>query len=541
MRRLPILALVIALFAIGMAAGWALRTGTPFADQRADQNTSTEPVRSVNAGEPGKTVPPVESTDRLRQIYSTGNGITRARLIAEIADDLNAAQVHAALAEMEKRHFPEKRELRVQLISRLAKLDPQAAIEYAKSITVFVERDEALRAAVKGWMEVEPVRASDWVLALKPPLKECALCGLIGAMAETDPKAAFTLIQKVRQGPDDALAEELFDQWTERDPAEAGAYAAKLPKGLLREQAMDVVASRWASRDLTGALAWAETMWDEKISRIEGRTYPSGRDAMTSVLQVWLRQDEDAAIRWIQQQPDEKKRDGIMATLIAAESDLDPEKTAGFIITKLEPGALQDKTLGQLMLGWAQDDRKSALAWLERQTDPRVQQSSLSSLAWSISAEEAPAIISLAEKLGGAEKETTIRKALDAWARGEPNAAAAWVDKQSPNFNYSSFVARSWIRNDPDAAMSWVNQWSNRDARDGFLIETASMVGSGFINPATAIRCVAEIANSQKREAAYVNLARAWLKRDTEAAQAWLRTAPLNQKSKDELLGANAK
>ena len=540
MRRLPILALVIALFALGMVGGWALRTYSKMAGQGAPAESDSDLNRPVEASEK-EPLPPSESVDRLRQIYSTGNGTGRARLIAELADDLDAGQIRAALSEMEKTHFPEKRELRVQLIARLARLDPSVAMQYAKSIKVSYERDELIRAAVKGWMEVDAVRASAWALAQKPPLKESALRGLTGALADTDPKAAFDLILKVGQGPDDALAEQLFDQWTERDPAEAGAHAARLPKGLLREQAMSVVATRWASRDIPGALVWAETMWDQSLSRNEGRSYPSGGDAMSAVLQVWLRQDPDATLQWIHQLPDEKKREAVMANLMAVESNLDPEKTAEFITTKLEPGELQDRTLGQLIVGWSMDDAKSALAWVQQQPDPRVQQMLLPGMALGLPSEGAQDVIALAEKLGGEQREPIIRSALMSWARSDPGAAAAWVDRQPANQHYYYNVAYSWMRRDSKAATAWVERLPASATKEAFFGHAAAMMQFNYLDPSTIISWADKISDRDRRSEAYMNTARAWLKHDTEAAQAWLRTAPLDQRSKDQLLGANAK
>lgn len=540
MRRLPILVLVIALFALGMACGWTLRIQSTVQPRSRSESESVS-VRSADAGATSEPLPRDESIERLRKISSTASGVARARLVAQVADELDAEQVRAALTELEKVHYPEKRELRVRLIGRLATLDPQRAMEYAKSIKISFERDELIRAAVKGWMEVDAVRAQEWVLAQKTPLKESALCGLMGALAETDPKTAFALIQKVRQGPDDALAEALFDQWTERDPAEAGAHAARLSKGLLREQAMEVVASRWASRDITGALAWAETMWDQKLSRTEGRTYPSGHDAMSSVLQVWLRQDPDATMQWIQQLPDEKKRDAIMANLIAVEADLDPEKTAQFITTKLTPGELQDRTLGQLILGWLHEDAKSALAWVERQPDPRVQQMLLPGMALGLPSEGAQEVIALAEKLGGEQREPIIRSALMGWASRDPGAAAAWVDQQPGNQHFYYNVAYSWARKDPKAATAWVDRLPASPIKEAFLGHAAAMMQFNYADPLTIISWAGKISDPDRRSEAYINATRAWLKRDTEAAQAWLQTAPLDQQSKDQLLGADAK
>jgi hypothetical protein len=56
------------------------------------------------------------------------------------------------------------------------------------------------------------------------------------------------------------------------------------------------------------------------------------------------------------------------------------------------------------------------------------------------------------------------------------------------------------------------------------------------IEPALAAQWVQVISDPAIRQEASVQLAKSWLKRDTDAARAWIETSPLNQQSKDELL-----
>jgi hypothetical protein len=127
------------------------------------------------------------------------------------------------------------------------------------------------------------------------------------------------------------------------------------------------------------------------------------------------------------------------------------------------------------------------------------------------------------------------------WASRDPGAAAAWVDQQPANQHFYYNVAYSWARKDPMAATTWVDRLPVSPVKEAFLGHAAAMMQYNYVDPATIISWAGKISDPDRRSEAYINTARAWLKHDTEAAQAWLRTAPLDQQSKDQLLGVHAK
>jgi hypothetical protein len=544
MKRIAILASAFALFTAGALCGWGSRNRTVFVQESAQEALTTQlsPTATNSEAGPG-TLAPEESTKRLQQIAAQSNGNKRARAVAAIANDLDETQIRAALVELEKTHLRERDDITALLMARWGRLNPRAAIDFAKSIKVPRDREVALRAAMKGWAEKDIAAAKEWALTLDRPLKDPALRGVIETMADSDPKAAFGMMQDIDQNWYDSLAERVFDQWTERDPREAADHVAQLAKGGLRERAMVVVASRWASRDLTGALEWSEKMWDEKSSRSDthGTTMPAKKDALTSVLQTWLDLDADAAIRWVQDLPDETKRGDLMKLLLGAAGDRDPQQVAEIITGKLPPGPMQDRAVEDLAFRWSFSDEAGALAWIEQQTDVQMQQMFLSKLVFQMSAQNGKAAVELAEKIGGPKKEGTISQALQGWTSDDPTAAAAWVDKQSANWRYYDSVAYRWGRTDPTSATTWVNGLPAGPAKDRFLQEAAVAVKRKFIQPAIGAQWIAGISDASVRTTAYTDLARAWLQKDTEAARTWLENAPLDQQTKIEILKAHAK
>jgi hypothetical protein len=544
MKRTRVLVSMIALFTSGVFCGWGLRrSAQPARTTVLKVSANADSLDSARREADLKPLSPDAPVVRLQQIASQTNGNKRTRAIAQIAEGLNESQIRAALAELEKTHLRENDKIRAHLITQWGRLNPRAAIGYVESIKNVSMREAAIRAAVKGWAEKDLEGAREWALTLHGSLKEGALSEVIEIMAAGDPKAAFAMMKDFSPTTYGSLAEHVFDLWTERDPQEAADHVTQIEKGRIRDEAMVAVASRWASRDITEALAWAEKMWDRNLSRSEtwGTRMPASMDAITSVLQTWFDQDADAALRWVQDVPDDAKKGDLMKLLLGAAGDRDPEQVADIITSKLPPGRMRDRVCEDLAFRWAFNDQAGALAWIERQTDVQMQQLFLSHLVFQMSGENAKAAVELAEKLGGSKMEGTISQALMGWAGADPAAAAAWVDQQTANWNYYDSVAYSWGRKDPQSASAWVNALPAGPAKDRFLQEVATVVKRRSIEPTIAAQWLAGISDTTTRTTAYTNLARAWLAQDKEAALTWIENAPLDQPTKTELLKTHAK
>jgi hypothetical protein len=545
MRRPSILFLLIVLFVIGVLCGRAIRIRGTLLSGHAPQ--------TANGGNAGLKLPassdgalsPGEPIARLKRLASITNEFNRTRAVSEIADGLDEAQIREALAELERTHVREREQIISRLLHRWAKLNPRAAIDYVMSIKPANERGIALEAAIQGWTEVDLAAARDWTLALREPLRQRALRGLIVGLAENDPKEAIAMISQVHREWYGSLAETIFDQWTARDPREAAAQAARLSKGDFQSEALNIVAERWASMDVNGAREWAEQLWEQKISRLgfeigTGLTIPARHDAITTVLQAWLEQDPGSAIQWIQQLPDDNKRVDFMATLFSVEGDRDPEQAARLITENLPPGDLRNKLLKDLSFRWSLSDTTGMFAGIARINDPEVQKLLLPEMVQSMLPEDAKAAIALAQSVGGPKKERTISSALAGWSMADSVAAAAWVAQQPANARYYFSIASQWVRRDAEAATAWVGQLPAGAAKDRFLSQVAVNMRMDYMEPSLATRWVEQISDAKLREEAYINIAKTWLSRETESARAWIETAPLSQPLKDELLKPHA-
>ena len=76
--------------------------------------------------------------------------------------------------------------------------------------------------------------------------------------------------------------------------------------------------------------------------------------------------------------------------------------------------------------------------------------------------------------------------------------------------------------------------------KDAALLSGVRCIVQGDL-PQSAEQWVQEIGDPQRRESAYWELAHAWLRSNPKEARAWLQTAPLSEKSKQDLLKPESK
>ncbi len=454
-------------------------------------------------------------------------------MIAAIADDLDAAQVSAALDGLARdggfSFGNERDQIAEQLFERWGELDPTAAL--SRVLTFPMERNISLQAAVRGWAGKDAKAVEAWLAEFNSPLKETARRGLVTAVADTDPERAFALLQGLSQWSDGRLAEAVFSRWTDSQPAKAAAHAARLPAGYFRQNALNLVAREWASRDAASAVAWAETLPEA--------------DTLTTVLKTWMDADADAATNWLEHISDGKKKNQLLGSLIAVTGDDDPQRAAQLLGTLLPPGEEQDKALKDLTFRWSHSDSRGALAWAQQQTDAHVLEIIVPNLAVQLATfenldpQDTQTALQLAQSLSGSAQARATRYVLNAWAQNDPVAAAAWATRYPNNAEYLEGVAMSWVRKDADTATEWMTSLPSGPARDQVLALPAER---GFqIAPETAVRWIGEMSDPQKQESAYKKLAAGWLQSDVKAAREWIGTSPLPDDVKIQLLKTDAR
>ena len=497
---------------------------------------------------------PRDFASRLERISSTGNQFKRSRAIAEIADDLTALEVSTALDQMARSGYDwferEPQGIATQLFIRWGELDPQAALQ--RAMTFPIRRVLSVQAVLRGWASKDALAAEAWVAAFHGPLHDAAQRGLITAIADTDPKRALALLDGLYGYPDPSLAEALFRRWTEDAPADAATHAAELRPGDLKASAMSLVAEEWANTDGASAVAWAAslpkgagTSGNNSSPIFRTTSFPFRADPLTTSLKVWMERDADAAVAWLDHLPDAKSRNEQVRALVSMTADEDPARAAKLLEAMFPKGSEQSDALKDLVWRWGRSDPRGALAWAQEQKDEQVREVIVPNLAIDLannyrklSPQDTSAALALAQSLSGQAREKATRFVLSAWTAQDPEGAARWASRYPDNYSYLSGVTLPWLLRDPGAAEAWVNSFPAGPVRDQLLSLPA---GDVPIDPKIGARWISQVSDPARRETAYKRLAEQWLKSDANAAREWIRSSPLSQEIKEQLLNDDAR
>ena len=534
----------VGVYVLGVAGGWKLNSSghhqvSPGSTLAAPGNgdRSLSPLESGPA--PGPNSPSKAFAARLHEALNIGSRLKRARAIAEIADDLDADQIRKALADLPKIHGPDRKEILDRLLARWGELDPASAMQYAMALGK--GREKGVRAVIKGWVEKDGHAAEAWVAALNGPLQLPAWTALATALADRDPEHAFALLQKVSDSEE--LAEALFDKMTRDDPRNAASHVSQLPKGYFRLEAMELVASKWASINLPDALAWAQGLTSADVQSLPSGSPGHSPAPLTIVLKTWLDRDAAAATKWLEELPDEKQRSDLRAGLIQLTTDEDPKQAAEMAVSMLPPGKAQDKALNDVISRWTDEDLSSALAWGRQQTDPHLRDLLLPRLisnGFEIDPQNIATAIEIVASLPEKSRKPASRSLVMSWARADPVSTAAWVAQQPPDAGCFQQLASAWVAKDPAAATAWVNGLADGPEKQQFLGLAAQSSGFQQNSMETVVPWLSQITDPAGQAWAYKTAAAAWLDEDYTAACAWLGSAPLPDDVKADLLKTHA-
>jgi hypothetical protein len=463
-------------------------------------------------------------TDRLNRVLATRNGLKRMRAATAIADGLDIPQIREALEAMQRIHIPQRPEIRTSLISRWAELDPNGAFAYA------LEKNDAVYTVMKVWAEHDlPAARKAMAKISEDSKRKDATAGMIETLSESDPMQAFELVKTTETYSNPV--ETLFENWVEKDPEEAASHAAKLPRGFQRQAAIRAVALRWAESNLENALQWAESLPESDMNGVAGYGYGT---PVALIVANWMDRDPDSALRWIKEQSLDSRK----ARLLAASSMEVTFKTGNPMLSAqlalmLQPGESRINALGNLMRWWSDTDLDGAIRWANDQSDD-IQAETMPLLAGRLASLDPEKALNFASGLGDTVRAEAMKQVISQWAFRDPAAAAEWLQNQPQNAEQLKQVAYEWAQRDVRAATKWINSLEDGAAKDQALSYVASQFQS--TNPLVAVAWIAGIGDEQKRTEAYEDAVDLWLIFDPAAARKWLRTAPLTEDLKAEIM-----
>lgn len=204
------------------------------------------------------------------------------------------------------------------VLAQWAQQDPQAAAQWVDKLPQGPKKQQATATVMANWSRADTNSAIRWLQSMpEGDARDQAIANLVNQNAARDPLAAleyFRMIKNdnIRLGTVPTLAREL----AKKDVNKAAEWISSLPEGRLRDQATQQFVVQIAPLDPEAAMEWAETIGDENMRRF----------AIPYAVGQWTKTDAAAVSEWLLKQPAGQMRDMAVQNFAIRLASSVPEK-----------------------------------------------------------------------------------------------------------------------------------------------------------------------------------------------------------------------
>ena len=439
------------------------------------------------------------SISSLMKAADSGNLMVRSARLLEVTSSLSKEQVLARLSETLPFRTRDSRNVGVRraLATRLAQLDPIAALEYVEGLPK--QADMSVASAVFSELVLHDAdkAAVSIKLSKNTRFRAAALGAGVDALTSAGkPDEAFAFLSAAGN-PEPAYVTTIMARWATDAPEEAAHYAASKLLGQNRRYSLKAIGQSWAARDSQSAIDWASAL-----------TNPQDREfAMVGVLEGY--------------------------------SNVDPANAAQRAMD-LSLGETRKTLLKDLSMSWASVDPTSALAWADNIADPEERGHWLHGLSRPLAINEPDIALQTIESLpSGRHKERFVDSFLTAWRLIRPGDAAKFASELPASLVDESAlqnIARDWAFEGTEAETKSAAEWALSQAERRPEALRGAMEGWVKQNPVEAANFAAGVERDDLRQSALNWIASAWVEEDYSGAIEWANGLP--EKHRDSALVA---
>lgn len=324
---------------------------------------------------------------RLESIVRGENPLDRSRALLAFIDQLSPEDFEAAVAHFRSLGMTEDRMGEYgMLLSAWAKVDPLAALRYAKENT---RSRFATDTILTTWASIDPDAAIRWAEANHTgDGANPNLAGIIRGIAATDPQRATQLLtgmpKSVERGQAlDAMMPYLLSQGNDA----TRAWIEGISDDALRNGAMMRAAERLAATDPSGTVSWLLANPGEAAQR-----------RMDDVYSTWARSDEQAAMTSLATLPAGEIRSDALRGVVTSAAMQNPSKAV----------AIMDRFPNDV-----NDDVVRNFIWHSFGNDPALAASQIARIA------------------DAGHRNRMYLRAVGRWIERDPVAAGAWMQSNT--------------------------------------------------------------------------------------------------------------
>jgi hypothetical protein len=284
----------------------------------------------------------------------------------------------------------------------------------------------------------------------------------------------------------------------------------------------------WARFDAPGALDHALS-WPR----------PFHRNGSGAAIYAWAMRDP-AAARWALRSTEDPELEEFMeGRMIAGWTHGVYKQDASEYIASLPAGPRRFGYIGLLAWELSKQGPEAVMRWAEAVPDdlPRYKAAVFLNASSTLAAiDPAGTARWVANHLSRDYTDGVMRVIARSWANSDPTAALGWLIQQPAGERRDGSVSNAflvWLEASPEDATSWLRGATPERALDSTL---RLMVGrTRRDTPEHAIDWAMAIDDPQLREQVVTNVARGWMERDADAAQAWLAESELSPEILDAI------
>lgn len=264
----------------------------------------------------------------------------------------------------------------------------EAIVDWIGTVAKGQVYDSRVGSLISAMTRNDPDSAMDFVLSMRPGNARMSGLGSLGSqLAMSDPVAALAFVNTLPYEDEKQRVLNSMGWALARAPVELSSRLVGAHEDpMVQQKLAPRIAKEWADYDIAGALAWSESLSDERasesaVSDVLGRwiesdpagtlAYIEGKieaDAQGMVLQRaynnWARSDPEAAVEWLDRLPEgaESQRSSIYSTVANAYIQHDPMAASEWI-SGLDAGPERDQSVERLVNSIAKTDPEAGFLW----------------------------------------------------------------------------------------------------------------------------------------------------------------------------------
>lgn len=395
--------------------------------------------------------------------------------------------------------------------------DPTAALREAETLPVEMRAEYRNRVS-EAWARTDPRGYFDWLEA-NPGQQEFsrAVLWLAGADPERSLRVASLIGGEFGNGLR-TIAEGLLVQ---RNPGAALVYAQSLSPGPEREQMMSQVAMSLGAQDPDAALRWLESQPD------------ASAQVQAAVYSVIVQTEPGRVAELLERLP--AGVDARLMSLSISAIPQDPGRSTEFaesLIGSSDERAM--RVLSDFAFSWVREAPEHALAWIEANST-ELDSIFLANATRSLIQQDTAQAAAFVDRLLPEQRGELLATVAASYARSNPTEALSWVARHQGQPGYASAlrtVATRIAPADPQSVTALVAQASIQTQ-----LSVVPSIASAWAarDPAAAAQWARTLGDSQVRSAALNSVVTDWADRDLNAASRWAMSMPRGE-VRDEVL-----